>query len=142
MILCCGEALIDMLPRRTEAGEDAFAPYAGGAVFNTAVALGRLGAPSGFLAGLSTDLFGEMLAGALRDNAAASLIGEVTAGRGTLQRLAPLADGPVLRLTVARWRTPGGSAVDGIGIEPERVVTDAAEQLEAATAAALAAAHG
>lgn len=44
MILCCGEALIDMLPRTTEAGETAFAPYAGGAVFNTAIALGRLGA--------------------------------------------------------------------------------------------------
>ena len=43
MILSCGEALIDMLPRRTEGGEDAFAPYPGGAVFNTAIALGRLG---------------------------------------------------------------------------------------------------
>ena len=36
MILCCGEALIDMLPRDTTQGETAFAPYAGGAVFNTA----------------------------------------------------------------------------------------------------------
>jgi fructokinase len=62
MILCCGEALIDMLPRRTEAGEDAFAPYAGGAVFNTAIALGRLGRPTGFFSGLSTDLFGDLLA--------------------------------------------------------------------------------
>ena len=61
MILCAGEALIDMLPRRTEAGEAAFAPYAGGAVFNTAIALGRLGAPTGFLCGLSSDLFGEKL---------------------------------------------------------------------------------
>ena len=61
MILSCGEALIDMLPRKTTAGEDAFAPYAGGAVFNTAIALGRLGAPAGFLTGLSTDMFGEML---------------------------------------------------------------------------------
>ena len=61
MILSCGEALIDMLPRTTTAGEAAFAPYAGGAVFNTAIALGRLGAPAGFLSGLSTDLFGELL---------------------------------------------------------------------------------
>jgi sugar/nucleoside kinase (ribokinase family) len=43
MIICCGEALIDMLPRTSTEGEDAFAPYAGGAVFNTALALGRLG---------------------------------------------------------------------------------------------------
>ncbi|MBT8455354.1 MAG: carbohydrate kinase [Rhodobacteraceae bacterium] len=65
MILCCGEALIDMLPRETEAGEAAFAPYPGGAVFNTAIALGRLGAPAGFFSGLSTDLFGEILEAAL-----------------------------------------------------------------------------
>lgn len=61
MILCCGEALIDMLPRETSAQEAAFAPYAGGAVFNTAVALGRLGAQSGFFCPLSDDLFGAQL---------------------------------------------------------------------------------
>lgn len=61
MILSCGEALIDMLPRQSTAGEAAFAPHAGGAVFNTAIALGRLGAPSGFVSGISTDLFGEVL---------------------------------------------------------------------------------
>ncbi|MEL6798584.1 MAG: carbohydrate kinase [Pseudomonadota bacterium] len=65
MILCCGEALIDMLPRETGVGEPAFAPYPGGAVFNTAIALGRLDAASGFFSGLSTDLFGEMLERAL-----------------------------------------------------------------------------
>ncbi len=62
MILSCGEALIDMLPRTSTLGETAFAPYSGGAVFNTAIALGRLGAPAGFLSGLSTDLFGQQLA--------------------------------------------------------------------------------
>lgn len=65
MILSCGEALIDMLPRETATGEPAFAPYPGGAVFNTAVALGRLGTASGFLSGISTDLFGEMLTASL-----------------------------------------------------------------------------
>lgn len=61
MILSCGEALIDMLPRTTAEGEAAFAPYAGGAVFNTAIALGRLGAPSAFFSGISTDMLGEIL---------------------------------------------------------------------------------
>lgn len=61
MIICCGEALIDMLPRVTADGEQAFAPYAGGAVYNTAIALGRLGIPTGFFTGLSTDMFGDVL---------------------------------------------------------------------------------
>lgn len=65
MILCCGEALIDMLPRQTAEGEAAFAPHAGGAVFNTAIALGRLGVASGFFSGLSTDLFGQILSDGL-----------------------------------------------------------------------------
>lgn len=65
MILCAGEALIDMLPRTTAAGEAAFAPYPGGAVFNTAIALGRLGVKTGFFSGLSSDLFGTMLGSAL-----------------------------------------------------------------------------
>ncbi|WP_054308978.1 carbohydrate kinase [Mesorhizobium sp. 1M-11] len=68
MILCCGEALIDMLPRETTAGEAAFAPYVGGAVFNTAVALGRLNLPVSFFTGLSTDFFGGMLSAALTDS--------------------------------------------------------------------------
>ena len=61
MILSCGEALIDMLPRTATTGEAAFAPYAGGAVFNTAIALGRLGAPSAFFSGISTDMLGQIL---------------------------------------------------------------------------------
>lgn len=66
MILSCGEALIDMLPRKSEQGEDAFAPYAGGAVFNTAIALGRLGAPSAFFSGIASDFLGEVLLTSLR----------------------------------------------------------------------------
>jgi fructokinase len=65
MIVCCGEALIDMLPRKTADGEDGYVPYVGGAVFNTAIALGRLGLPTGFFTGISTDLFGQQLQDAL-----------------------------------------------------------------------------
>ncbi len=61
MIVSCGEALIDMLPRVTSEGEACYMPVAGGAVFNTAIALGRLGAPSGFFSGISTDFFGDLL---------------------------------------------------------------------------------
>ncbi|MFG6518847.1 carbohydrate kinase [Sulfitobacter sp. 1A13496] len=66
MILCCGEALIDMIPSPTKAGPDGFVPHAGGAVFNTAIALGRLGAQVGMLSGLSSDMFGRQLVDGLK----------------------------------------------------------------------------
>jgi fructokinase len=66
MILCCGEALIDMLPRETTLGEKGFAPYAGGAIFNTAIALGRLGIQTSFFTGLADDMLGEILCDTLK----------------------------------------------------------------------------
>lgn len=68
MILCCGEALIDMLPRRLADGSEVFLPVSGGAVFNTAIALGRLGEETGFFSGLSTDMFGQKLAAYLENS--------------------------------------------------------------------------
>ncbi len=67
MILCAGEALIDMLPCETRRGTPAYAPHPGGAVFNTAIALGRLREEVGFFSGLSTDLFGAQLDTALTE---------------------------------------------------------------------------
>lgn len=84
MILCCGEALIDMLPRQSSAGEPAFAPYAGGAVFNTAIALGRLGAPVEFFSGISTDLFGQQIARVLAQSDAGARYAHFSARPTTL----------------------------------------------------------
>lgn len=61
MILCCGEALIDMLPDVNSDGEHVLRPVTGGSVFNTAIALGRLEQKTGFLSGVSTDGFGRSL---------------------------------------------------------------------------------
>ena len=61
MILCCGEALIDMLPSQTNMGQNCFVPKVGGAVFNTAVALGRLSSDVSLFTGVSTDIFGRMI---------------------------------------------------------------------------------
>jgi fructokinase len=92
MILSCGEALIDMLPRKSTDNEAAFAPYAGGAVFNTAIALGRLGAPSSFLSGLSSDLFGDILRATLAaSNVAVDLA--VNSDRPTTLAFVTLSDG-------------------------------------------------
>lgn len=68
MIVCCGEALIDFLPVRTDTGAQAYVPRPGGAPLNVAVAIARLGAPAGFYGGLSTDAFGEVLQEALTGN--------------------------------------------------------------------------
>lgn len=65
MILCCGEALVDMLPQALADGREAFVPHPGGAVLNSAVALGRLGVPVGLVTGLSRDFFGDFLRDAL-----------------------------------------------------------------------------
>jgi fructokinase len=92
MILCCGEALIDMLPRQTMAGEPAFAPYAGGAVFNSAIALGRLGAPTEFFSGLSTDLFGQQIRAVLAESGVGTRHAALS-GRPTTLAFVRLQDG-------------------------------------------------
>jgi len=66
MILCCGEALIDMIPEDTVSCTRGFVPHSGGAIFNTAIALGRLGCPTGLLSAISTDMFGHQLMADLR----------------------------------------------------------------------------
>jgi fructokinase len=66
VILCCGEALIDMISSPIYGGFGSYVLHCGGAVFNTAVALGRLGMSVGLLSGVSTDLFGRQLRSELR----------------------------------------------------------------------------
>lgn len=66
MILCCGEALVDMIPTPTVSGADGFVPHCGGAVYNTSIGLGRLGVQTGMLTGLSSDMFGQLLSAGLR----------------------------------------------------------------------------
>ena len=68
MIVCCGEALIDFLPRTGADGAATYQPVPGGSPFNVAIATGRLGAEAGFFGGLSTDFFGDQLRQALTDS--------------------------------------------------------------------------
>ena len=92
MILCCGEALIDMIPSISQSGEPGFTPHCGGAVFNTAIAMGRLGTRTEFLSGLSSDLFGDQLRHALAEsNVATSLV--ITSNLPTTLAFVQLANG-------------------------------------------------
>ncbi len=92
MILCCGEALIDMIPEPTVGGADGFVPHVGGAVFNTAVGLGRLGARVGLLSGISTDRFGEQLMARLEESRVSGSA-VVRAERPTTMAFVHLVDG-------------------------------------------------
>jgi len=65
MIVCCGEALIDMIPLSGVDGKLTFRPLSGGAQFNTAIGLGRLGINCGMVSGISNDMFGQQLVQAL-----------------------------------------------------------------------------
>ena len=71
-IICCGEALIDMIPVDLTSGGVAYEPCSGGSVFNTAIALGRLGVETEFLTGLSSDMFGEQIKATLADSGVAT----------------------------------------------------------------------
>ncbi len=68
MIVCCGEALIDMVPGKGLTGADSFEPCPGGSPYNSAIAIGRLGAGAAFLSRLSKDFFGDQLVARLRTN--------------------------------------------------------------------------
>jgi carboxyl-terminal processing protease len=61
----------------------------------------------------------EILAGALKDNGRARLVGRRTYGKGVVQSVLPLADGRALKLTTSRYVTPAGVSIDETGIEPD-----------------------
>ena len=62
MLLSCGDALIDFVPTKSVDGRDAYVPAVGGSCLNVATAMARLGASTGFVGGISTDLFGALIA--------------------------------------------------------------------------------
>lgn len=64
----------------------------------------------------------EIVAGALRDHGRATLIGERTFGKGSVQTVIPLRDGQALKLTTSRYFTPSGTSIHERGIDPDIVI--------------------
>lgn len=69
----------------------------------------------------------EIVAGALKDNGAAKLVGVKTFGKGSVQEILNMDDGSALKVTVAKWYTPNGKNISKEGIDPDVTVelTDA-----------------
>jgi carboxyl-terminal processing protease len=76
----------------------------------------------------------EIVAGALKDNKRATIIGTQTFGKGSVQTVMPLSNGRAIKLTTSRYFTPSGESINGHGITPD-VVLDEAAAPAAATAA-------
>jgi carboxyl-terminal processing protease len=68
----------------------------------------------------------EIVAGALRDHGRATLMGERTFGKGSVQTVMPLRDGQALKLTTSRYYTPSGASIHDRGIEPDVSLTSPA----------------
>jgi carboxyl-terminal processing protease len=72
----------------------------------------------------------EVLAGALRDHGRAQLVGDQTFGKGSVNHLRELSNGGALYVTIARWLTPNGDLIEGVGLTPDVQVDTTPEELQ------------
>jgi carboxyl-terminal processing protease len=80
------------------------------------------GAPVVVLVDAGSASAAEVLAGALRDNKRARVVGSRTFGKGSVQTLLPLDNGDSVKLTTARYYTPAGQSIQALGIVPDVVL--------------------
>jgi len=73
----------------------------------------------------------ELVAAALQDHGRATIVGTQTFGKGTVQTWRELSNGGGIRVTIARWYTPDGRTIDGVGVTPDIIVEQDASVPEA-----------
>ena len=64
----------------------------------------------------------EILAGAIKDTNAGTLIGTKSYGKGSVQGVIPIGNAEAIKLTIAKYYTPSNVSIDGVGIEPNIIV--------------------
>lgn len=80
----------------------------------------------------------EIMAGAMKDYKRATLVGEKTFGKGSVQTIVKLGDGSGVKFTIAHYLTPNRTSIDGVGLAPDVVVTmDPMKQMDQKTDAQL-----
>ncbi len=70
----------------------------------------------------------EVVAGALKDHNVATILGEKSYGKGTVQQIFDLSGGNKIKITIAHWFTPKGNTIEKKGITPDVTVKLTAEQ--------------
>ncbi|MEJ0073740.1 MAG: S41 family peptidase [Candidatus Saccharibacteria bacterium] len=81
------------------------------------------GVPTVVLVNAGSASASEITALALRDNKAATIIGETSYGKGVVQSVIPFSDGSELKVTIAKWYSPNGTSIDHKGITPDQTVS-------------------
>ena len=72
----------------------------------------------------------EILAAALKDSYGAKLVGTTTYGKGKVQKTSKLSDGTMYKYTSAKWLTPSGECIDGVGLKPDIEISNEDELLK------------
>lgn len=90
----------------------------------TAAPAVKLGAPFALLVDRDTASASEIVAGAVQDARAGTLVGEKTFGKGLVQELFPMPGGAAIKVTTASYVTPHGRDIDRVGITPDVTVPE------------------
>lgn len=72
----------------------------------------------------------EIVAGAMQDYKRATILGEKSFGKGTVQQIIEFRDGSSMKMTIAEWLTPLGRKINGVGVTPDVTVTTSADRDE------------
>ncbi|MGN6312323.1 MAG: S41 family peptidase [Rhodanobacteraceae bacterium] len=91
------------------------------------------GAPMVVLVDNGTASAAEIVAGALKDNHRALLMGQRTFGKGSVQTILPLSDDEAIKLTTARYYTPDGASIQAAGITPDITLANLTVSTQAGT---------